>query len=39
MAFAVIGGLLVATVFTLTVLPAAISVVLQWEQRKKHHAQ
>ncbi len=32
MAYAIIGGLLVATVFTLTVLPAAISAVLQWEK-------
>ena len=31
MAYAIIGGLLVATIFTLTVLPAAISAVLQWE--------
>src|SRR5476649_1144441 len=31
MAFAIIGGLMVATVLTLTVLPAAISLVLQWE--------
>lgn len=30
MAYAIIGGLFVATLFTLTVLPAAISAVLQW---------
>lgn len=32
MAFAIIGGLMVATLFTLTVLPAAISLVLQRER-------
>ncbi|WP_028628337.1 efflux RND transporter permease subunit [Metapseudomonas resinovorans] len=31
MAFAVIGGLAIATVVTLTVLPCAISLLLQWE--------
>ena len=34
MAFAVIGGLAVATVVALTVLPCAIYLLLQWEQRK-----
>lgn len=34
MAFAVIGGLSVATVVTLTVLPCAISVLLDWEGRR-----
>ncbi|MDH4582838.1 efflux RND transporter permease subunit [Pseudomonas sp. BN415] len=34
MAFAVIGGLAVATVVTLTVLPCALSLLLQWENRK-----
>lgn len=34
MAFAVIGGLGVATIVTLTVLPCAIALLLQWEQRK-----
>lgn len=34
MAFAVIGGLAVATVVTLTVLPCAISLLLQWEGRR-----
>ncbi|WNJ97311.1 efflux RND transporter permease subunit [Vibrio ruber] len=33
MAYAIIGGLMAATVITLTVLPAAISLVLQWEKR------
>jgi len=33
MAFAIIGGLVVATLFTLTVLPAAISLVLQRERK------
>ena len=33
MAFAVIGGLSVATIVTLTVLPSAISILLQWEGR------
>ena len=31
MAYAIIGGLAVATVATLTVLPCAISLLLQWE--------
>lgn len=31
MAYAIIGGLTVATVVTLTVLPCAISLLLQWE--------
>ncbi|SLM61969.1 MULTISPECIES: efflux RND transporter permease subunit [Dickeya] len=31
MAYAIIGGLLAATLLTLTVLPAAISLVMQWE--------
>lgn len=35
MAFAIIGGLAVATVVTLTVLPCAISLLLQWEARKE----
>ncbi|MFU5460609.1 efflux RND transporter permease subunit [Pseudomonas aeruginosa] len=34
MAFAVIGGLAVATIVTLTVLPSSISLLLQWEKRK-----
>ncbi|MEM5445756.1 hypothetical protein, partial [Serratia marcescens] len=34
MAYAIIGGLFVATLFTLTVLPAAISAVLQWEKSR-----
>ncbi|QMV16409.1 Cation efflux system protein CzcA [Vibrio spartinae] len=33
MAYAIIGGLMAATVITLTALPAAISLVLQWEKR------
>jgi len=33
MAFAIIGGLMVATLFTLTVLPAAIGLVLQRERK------
>ncbi|WP_097303500.1 efflux RND transporter permease subunit [Pseudomonas chlororaphis] len=33
MAFAVIGGLAIATIVTLTVLPCAISLLLQWEKR------
>lgn len=33
MAFAIIGGLLVATLVTLTVLPAAMSLVMQMEDR------
>ena len=35
MAFAVIGGLAVATIVTLTVLPSAISLLLQWENRER----
>lgn len=35
MAYAIIGGLIVATLLTLTVLPAAISLVMQWEARAK----
>lgn len=35
MAFAVIGGLAVATVVTLTVLPCAISLLLHWENRER----
>ncbi|MGM3172907.1 efflux RND transporter permease subunit [Dickeya lacustris] len=35
MAYAIIGGLLAATLLTLTVLPAAISVVMAWEARRK----
>jgi multidrug efflux pump subunit AcrB len=35
MAYAIIGGLIVATLLTLTVLPAAISLVMQWETRGK----
>lgn len=35
MAYAIIGGLIVATLLTLTVLPAAISLVMQWETRDK----
>lgn len=31
MAYAIIGGLIVATVITLTVLPAALSLVIEWE--------
>lgn len=34
MAYAIIGGLAVATVVTLTVLPCAISLLLQWEGRR-----
>ncbi|WJV68271.1 efflux RND transporter permease subunit [Pectobacteriaceae bacterium CE70] len=34
MAYAIIGGLLVATIFTLTVLPAALSLLMQWEGKK-----
>lgn len=34
MAYAIIGGLLVATFVTLTVLPAALSLVMQFEQRR-----
>jgi multidrug efflux pump len=33
MAYAIIGGLAVATLITLTVLPCAISLLLQWERR------
>lgn len=33
MAYAIIGGLAVATVVTLTVLPCAISLLIQWEKR------
>lgn len=33
MAYAVIGGLAVATIVTLTVLPSALSLLLQWERR------
>lgn len=33
MAYAVIGGLAVATLVTLTVLPSARSLLLQWERR------
>ncbi|MGC6387741.1 efflux RND transporter permease subunit [Ewingella sp. S1.OA.A_B6] len=33
MAYAIIGGLLIATIITLTVLPAAMSLVMQLEQR------
>ena len=33
MALAIIGGLLVATLVTLTVLPAAMSMVMQMEAR------
>ncbi|RAM67627.1 ACR family transporter [Pseudomonas putida] len=33
MAFAVIGGLAVATIITLTVLPCALLLLLQWEHR------
>ncbi|QDX31141.1 efflux RND transporter permease subunit [Dickeya poaceiphila] len=35
MAYAIIGGLVVATLLTLTVLPAAISLVMQWEGRDR----
>ncbi len=35
MAFAVIGGLAVATIVTLTVLPCAISLLLHWENRER----
>ncbi|ATO31857.1 efflux RND transporter permease subunit [Dickeya dianthicola] len=35
MAYAIIGGLIVATLLTLTVLPAAVSLVMQWETRVK----
>ncbi len=38
MAYAIIGGLLVATAVTLTVLPAAISVVMQLETRQSARA-
>ncbi len=34
MAFAIIGGLLIATMITLTVLPASISLVMQAEQKR-----
>jgi Cu/Ag efflux pump CusA len=34
MAYAIIGGLLVATLVTLTVLPAAMSLIMQKEQRR-----
>ncbi|MFD1253264.1 efflux RND transporter permease subunit [Devosia equisanguinis] len=34
MAFAIIGGLAIATFLTLTLLPAAFSMLLQWERRK-----
>ncbi|ACS86894.1 efflux RND transporter permease subunit [Musicola paradisiaca] len=37
MAFAIIGGLVAATLLTLTVLPAAISLVMQWEGAKMRH--
>ncbi|NMP29142.1 efflux RND transporter permease subunit [Rahnella sp. SAP-1] len=33
MAFAIIGGLIIATLITLTVLPASLSVVMQWEDK------
>lgn len=36
MAYAVIGGLAVATIVTLTVLPCGISLLLQWENRPRH---
>ncbi|MFD2646106.1 efflux RND transporter permease subunit [Pseudomonas japonica] len=35
MAYAVIGGLAVATVVTLTVLPCGVSFLLQWENRRR----
>ena len=35
MAFAIIGGLAGATIVTLTVLPCAISLLLQWENRER----
>ncbi|AZD02384.1 efflux RND transporter permease subunit [Pseudomonas chlororaphis] len=35
MAYAVIGGLAVATIVTLTVLPCGISLLLQWESRRR----
>ncbi|UMZ15082.1 efflux RND transporter permease subunit [Pseudomonas sp. MPFS] len=35
MAYAVIGGLAVATIVTLTVLPCGISLLLQWENRTR----
>jgi multidrug efflux pump subunit AcrB len=33
MAYAIIGGLLVATAFTLIVLPAALAILMRWENR------
>ena len=36
MAFAIIGGLIAATFFTLTLLPALMSYVLEHESRRKH---
>ena len=38
MAYAIIGGLTVATVVTLTVLPCALSLLLQWESRRAGQA-
>lgn len=35
MAFAIIGGLLLATLLTLTLLPACLSLLIGWEQRSK----
>jgi len=35
MAFSIIGGLLVATILTLTLLPACLSLLIGWEQRCK----
>ncbi|MCD8476433.1 MAG: efflux RND transporter permease subunit [Shewanella fodinae] len=35
MAYAIIGGLMAATMITLTMLPAALSLVLHWESRPR----
>ena len=35
MAYAIIGGLLAATLVTLTVLPASFSLLLQWGAQRK----
>ena len=39
MAYAIIGGLIAATIITLTVLPAALSLVLGWEEKRSVKAE
>lgn len=39
MAFSIIGGLVVATLLTLTLLPACLSLLIGWEQRKQAPAE